>query len=363
MKKVCFFVGDISRSGGTERVTSIIANYLSTHSFEVSILSLQSGSFSFFPLENEIRIDSLFDSEGRGVDRFPETVMKLRKYIQNNKIDVLICVDTLLSLYSIPALFFLNVRNISWEHFNFRNNLGKKTRTISRYVSALFSDDIVTLTRQDMYLWRKNTILRANITQIYNPVSYELSEKTVGSGNVILAVGHLTYVKGFDLLISAWANICRIHTDWILRIVGSGEEELTLHRLCVDLNITQYVEFVPATRNIDYYYQNSSVLALTSRFEGFPMVLLEAQEYGLPIVAFDCMTGPSELIIDSSTGWLVEENNVELFSEKLSEVINMIQAEPLRHKDMVSNAKRNSKRFSKSAIGKQWIELLSAKKK
>lgn len=162
------------------------------------------------------------------------------------------------------------------------------------------------------------------------------------------------------MLIAAWAKVCKVHTDWVLRIVGSGEEALALYQLCSDFNISNSVEFVPATKHIDFYYKNASILALTSRFEGFPMVLLEAQEYGLPVVAFNCMTGPSELIIDSSTGWLVEEGNIELFSESLNSAINMIKTEPSKHKRMIDNAKRNSKRFSIDKIGPEWIDFISS---
>ena len=129
MKKICFFSGLISRSGGTERVGIMIANELANKGYEVSILSLWNDCKPFFKVDKKIKIDYLLDyKEGKLYRTYIYPILKLRKYIKEKEIDVLIDIDTLLSLYSGYAIKGTKCKLISWEHFNYYYMLKDKKR-------------------------------------------------------------------------------------------------------------------------------------------------------------------------------------------------------------------------------------------
>jgi glycosyltransferase involved in cell wall biosynthesis len=133
----------------------------------------------------------------------------------------------------------------------------------------------------------------------------------------VLAVGRLSYQKGFDLLIEAWNKVGAHEEGWKLQIVGSGEEDEKLYRLVKNLNLDSSLEFIPATKNIEQYYPKASFFVLSSRYEGYPLVLVEAMGFSLPCIAFDCKTGPREIIGNHKDGLLVETGNVTELAEQI----------------------------------------------
>ncbi len=159
---------------------------------------------------------------------------------------------------------------------------------------------------------------------IANPVPYENIENIPSlEYKTILTVGRLTHVKGFDLLITAWSKIARQVPGWKVVIVGSGEDELMLKQMAKDLHVEDSIVFAGQQKNMDTFYRQASFFCMSSRFEGLPMVLLEAQSYGLPIVAFDCDTGPAEFVLNNQNGYLCENGNIESFAEGMLNLINL----------------------------------------
>ncbi|MDH0026907.1 glycosyltransferase family 4 protein [Aeromonas caviae] len=355
---ICFFVGNINQAGGTERVTTVIANELQCRGYSVHILSLQCGDKPFFEVANNIQIGQLFSAEGRGLLRLPMTVLKLRNYLKVNQIDILIDVESMLSIYAIPAVVGLNLHHICWEHFNYNVDLGKTSRRFARKLAALFSDDVVTLTEHDRQLWLANTTCKSNITAIPNPVTTP-AHTTINphKEKLFLAVGRLTYQKGFDLLLQAWRQVVNVHPDWRLRIVGDGEDKKMLEQLRHDLNIEASTEILPKTNNIVTHYQEAAFFVMSSRFEGLPLVLIEAQAYGLPIISFDCETGPAEIVKHGETGWLCEPDSNFLLSDEMVNAANIFQT-PV-YERLSENAVLNSNRFTLDNIISLWIKLLS----
>ncbi|AOP44739.2 glycosyltransferase family 4 protein [Edwardsiella piscicida] len=359
MRNICFFVGDISRSGGTERVTSVLANFLAVNGYQVSILSLQCGQKSFFPLNSNVSVCNIFDDAGRGITRLPSVILFLRSFVKKKNIDVFINVESMLSIYSIPAFIYLRVRNICWEHFNYKIDLGKKVRRVARILAACFADDIITLTERDKKFWLDKCFCKAKVNRIYNPVPFSLaSDVDIRKKKIMLAVGRLTYQKGFDLLLKSWSIFCLKRQDWMLRIVGSGEDEEELKKTCNSLGISKFVEFYSNTNNVIEHYSISAFYVMTSRFEGFPMVLLEAQEMGLPIIAFDCDTGPSEIVIENKTGWLIDNNDVSGFSDKVEYAASVYDDDKL-YNEMVTCSIDNARKYHLDNIGKKWMRLLN----
>lgn len=358
MKRICFFIGDLNNSGGTERVSSVIASELLRRGYQIHMLSLQCGDKPFFELADGIQVSQLFSTAGRGMLRLPLAIVKLRRYLQQHQIDILIDVESMLALYALPAVIGLKVRHICWEHFNYNVDLGKTSRRLARKFAARFADDVVTLTERDKQLWLSNTTCKANITAIRNPVTISLpTEINPHKEKLFLAVGRLTYQKGFDLLLQAWALVAPKHPDWRLRIVGDGEDKAMLEQLRRELNIESSTELVPKTNNIAAHYQQAAFFVMSSRFEGLPLVLIEAQAYGLPIVSFDCDTGPAEIIKNGESGWLCEAGNVSALSDKIINAVNCFNDE-VTYKSFSASSTENRNKFSVDATNDKWSDLL-----
>ena len=358
MRKVCFLIGNLSSSGGTERVTTLIANELAKQdAYHISILSLVDGKTPFFDLNQLISIHSLYDKKISFKSNFISAVWKIRKFLQEYEIDTLIVVDTISCIFTVPALIGLKVKHICWEHFNFSNNNGLKLRDFSRKLAVKYCDYVITLTEKDKNIWVKNLKnINAHIINIPNPCPFFIQKyKQEKNKKIVLAVGRLTHVKGFDMLLEAWVEVVKIVPEWKLKIVGDGEDRLRLSDFINCNNLIDHVDLVGNTNNIDKYYESADIFCLSSRFEGFPMVLLEAQAFGLPVVAFNCDTGPAEIIENNVNGLLVESGNIIGLTNSLLELINLSN---IQYGKMSSKAVENSARYSVNSIIKQWLSII-----
>lgn len=359
MKKICFFIGNLNNAGGTERVCTIIANHLASLNYKITILNLNQGESPFFTLNKKISNHKLFDTSARGLLRFPFIIYKLRRFIKENNIEIIVNVDSILSLYTIPALKNLNIKNICWEHFNYNVTLGKKIRLLSRILASKYSDKVVVLTNRDKATWEKKTKSN-NIIKISNPItisSIEEIESIHNKEKIIIAIGRLTHQKGFDLLLQSWSKITEKHPDWKLNIIGGGEEEFNLKKIIKLENIENSVFIIPPQKNIQEYYEKASFFVLSSRFEGFGLVILEAQSNGLPVIAFNCEAGPDEIIIDNKTGWLCDNLNTLELSEKISRAIELFESNKDEYLIFSKKSIINSKNFSIENIIPYWIQL------
>lgn len=357
MKNICFLIGNLSNSGGTERVTSLIANALSAQGYAISILSLTDGRAPFFELQPAVQTYCLYSKKISFKKHFLSTTWKIRQFVRQHNIDTLVVVDSISCMFTVPALAGLNIKHICWEHFNFKNNNGVKFRDIGRKWAAKYCDYIVTLTRRDKVLWQQGLEhIDAHIVAIANPSPYtDITHTPSLKNKTVLSLGHLTDVKGFDRLLKAWAIVHKTHSDWTLRIVGDGEDEQALKNQAQMLGIDAHVDFVPATKDVEQYYKSSAFYCLSSRYEGLPMVLLEAQAFGLPIIAFDCDTGPSDLIEHDINGWLVDNGNIEALAQQLLESINLDKDSYIK---MSQKAKLSSQRFSIDSITQSWLDIV-----
>lgn len=356
MKKICFLIGNLNNSGGTERVTSLIANALAQKNFQVSILSLADGKQSFFELEPDIKTYSLYPEKISFKKNFLGAVWLIRRFVTQNQIDTLVVVDSISCVFTVPALFGLKVKHICWEHFNFKVNLGVKYRDIGRKWAAKHCDYVVTLTKRDKELWDQGIKnIKAKIIPIANPSPFEV-QKNIPSLDykTILCVGRLTHQKGFDLLITAWARIAQQVPDWKVVIVGSGEDELMLKQMAKDLAVEDSIVFAGQQKNMDTFYRQASFFCMSSRFEGLPMVLLEAQSYGLPIVAFDCDTGPAELV-NKETGFLVTNGDIIQLGDALQKTIDCTVDQ---YNKMVEQAFISSENYKLNSIISHWLKIV-----
>ena len=188
---------------------------------------------------------------------------------------------------------------------------------------------------------------------IPNPITIEQGGLSDCSSKQVIAVGRYTYQKGFDLLIRTWNIVHKKYPDWTLSIYGGGNKE-DLQPKVKELNLCSTLKLNGPVKTIKEKYQESSIFVLSSRFEGLPLVLMEAMSVGLPSVAFTCPCGPRDIIHDGEDGILCENGNIEQLA---AGICRLIEDEQLR-KEMGKKAALNIQRFSIENIMAQWDDLL-----
>lgn len=353
MKKICFFSANFENSGGTERVTSIIANRLVELGYDITIISCIGGEKSFFKLNPKIKLDRLYKSCG-GLKLNLTAAYKLRQKIKEYDFDYIIDIDTIHSSFSIPATIGLRTKVISWEHFNFYSDLGVKRRKLGRVLAGKYADRIITLTNEDREAFLENLDVKSKIDYIYNPTPYPNEKKSLCESKIAVAIGRLTAQKGFDKLLDIWKKIEGKDSEWELYIIGSGEDREKLLNQKESLNLKK-VTFIENTKNIKEYYEKASIYLMTSRFEGLPMTLIEAQSFGLAIISYDIKTGPKDIVNDSEDGYLIENDNQNGFVSKFLE----LSQDREKIQEFSQRAYENSKRFKLDNIIEKWVKILN----
>lgn len=211
------------------------------------------------------------------------------------------------------------------------------------------ADIVVTLTPGDAHEWRR----AKRVQVIPNFTVMPIEKLSDGQAKRVIAVGRLEWVKGYDRLIDAWKMVSDKHPDWHLDIFGVGTLEQDLKNQQLHLGLADRMTIHPATPNINIEYSKSSLFVGTSHFEGFPLVLLEAMQVGLPCVAFDCPFGPSAVIVDGENGFLVPDGKIEELAEKISLLIE----NPTLRDYFSKSALEKSKEFTVDKVMKQWDHL------
>lgn len=359
MLNICFVSGDMSRAGGTERVLSIIANELckDKSKYNIHILNITNESnTSYFKLNKEVKTERILQGKDINFKKEYISVVKgIRKYIKENNIDILVDVEVIASLFSIPATRFTKTKLISWEHFNFYEDNGSNLREYARRLAARFANCIITLTEQDKENYLNNLNIKGKIDYIYNPVEKVNNEACDINSKQIISVGRLTYQKGFDLLCEVANKVLKENEQWKWIILGDGEDKEKLQEKIKEYELEDRLILKGNVSNVEDYYKNSSLYVMTSRFEGLPMTLLEAKTYKLPIVSFNCLTGPAEIVKNNVNGLLISPENIEVMSDKL----NMLLKDENELREFSDNAQVDIEKFELKPIIEKWDNLLS----
>lgn len=355
---VTFINDSLAHFGGMERVASTVASGLAGRGHDVRVVALR-GDTSAYPLHPDVRFTNL-DLPAGHLDMKNKAVpfaRALRRHLQRTRPHTIVTVDTYLSVYAYPAAAGLGLRRIGWEHFNQGADFGMRTRRLSRRLAAYAGHEVVTLTAADVQRWKAAYPgARARIWHLTNPLSFAQRPANPYSPErrTVLAVGWLNPRKGFDLLLDAWAQLEPQFPDWGLRIVGVGPSEADLRAQEARLGLGR-VQWVGNTPHMEAEYLNAGVFCLSSRIEGLPMVLIESQACGVPGVAFDCPTGPAELLAPGG-GVLVENGNVGALAASLREVM----ASPHQRLALSAAAYAASTRFDPERVLDQWEAVLRA---
>lgn len=360
MKNICFTVRNIDCGGGTERVGIRLANALIGQGYNVFMVDYDSKQHKpFFECHPRLHLWTIL-SHG-GFERkmrwhFRYGAWKFRRFLKKNKIDVVIDIDIFNALWTAPAVRGLGIKWISWDHFDYNYNVSDQ-RQLALQLIKDEADALVIISKfnRDMYL-RKTDFAPAFLHQIYNPLSFELDHSVDHSGQKkVVAMGRIAPQKGFDLLLKSWLLVEKEVEDWSLEIVCGYGDYQALEAEARAMGCRRVTCSGP-TRDVEGKMSSAALFALSSRFEGFGLVLTEANACSVPAVSYDCPFGPGEIISDGVDGLLVEPENTEQFAERL---LTLMKDDALRA-EMGRLAYESSKRFAIDKIVKQWVELIES---
>ena len=349
--RICFLEGDMSRRGGTERMTALLANALSV-SHQVLVISLRfSGNGIFFDLDPAVRHQTLSPAQGKS--GMLKQILEIRHIIQTEQIDRVINVDTGMGIYGILAAKGTSAKVITWEHANFFNNWNSRIFPLLRRFAARHSDAMVVLTQRDKKNFEQNISRHVPIHVIHNPVQLHEVQYDPES-KIILSAGLLVQVKRFDRAIEVAKAVLPSRPEWTWVICGEGPERENLEQLIAQAGLQGHVLLPGSVRAMDEQYRRAAVYVMTSEMEGLPMVLLEAKSWGLPIVSFDIMTGPSDIVTDGVNGSLIPPWDILHMTQSLSALMD---DRTLRFQ-YSHNTQSDMDRFDFTRITEQWNHLL-----
>ncbi|MEN3167027.1 glycosyltransferase family 4 protein [Gluconobacter sp. OJB] len=348
-----FVIQDLKGLGGTERSACAVMNGLVRQGCDVRLVELVGASAPAFPLSPDIPLTALFDQPVKIFNSWFRIVWRLSRFLKREKIDTLVVVESTHALYGVAAAKLAGVRCVVWEHFNFNVTLGRRKRVWGRRIAARWADDVVVLTQRDTVLWREGTTVRARLTAIPNMAPPVTERLYPSESRLVLAAGRLTEQKGYDLLLRAWRIVEQdpASMGWDLLIRGDGPDRDALLQQAEGLH---RVTIAPAIGGIDADYARAALFVASSRYEGLPMVLLEALSAGVPVVAFDCETGPAEIVRDGETGLLVPPEEPEALAVALLELMRA----PERRQAMSEAARLRAAAFQEGPVMARWMELL-----
>lgn len=370
--KIVYLIAGTYNPGGMERVLANKVNWLVRHGYDVSVITTDQRSRpDCFPMDVSIHHYDLginYDETNdysflhKAVAFFNKQrhhKRRLAKLLNRMKADVAIC------MFNNDVSFAYKIQDGSRKLLEAHFSKNKKLQYGRRGLWAMADrwrtrqeehivrqyDRFVVLTHEDKNLWGN----LSNIQVIPNARTFESGRQAALEQKRVLAVGRYDTQKGFDTLLNIWAKTIHRKEGWTLDIYGDGPLRTALQSQVERLGLSESVRLLRPTGNIREAYLNSSVFVMTSRYEGLPMVLLEAQASGLPIVSFACQCGPRDIVHDGADGFLIENGNETLFAQRLD---SLMQDFTLRQR-MGAAAFRASEKFSEERIMQQWVKLFN----
>lgn len=375
--KITYIIDSLAYKGGAERIISEKMNFLAENAgYEVSVITCfqfpQENVNSYY-LSGKVRqIDLCIPIFRQYSHHYPMRVYFKWKYGHElrsrlaetvNAVAPDIVVGVSYALANVVCSMKCRAAKVIESHearpFTLSGVQYRTSSAVSSVFNALYrqmylrtvekhADVVVTLTRKDKMEWRR----ARRVVTIPNFSSMSVTRLSSCESKKVIAVGRCEWQKGYDRLIDVWKLVTAKHPDWQLHIYGDGalrgQMEDTIRREQLGS-----VAIHPFTPDISSKYAESSICVLTSRFEGFSLVLLEALRHGVPCVAYNCPFGPEDVVDDGKCGYIVEDGDMEAFADRLCFLMENINV----RKAFSAEAMEKAKTFDKETIMRQWTDL------
>ena len=355
-KKICLIIPSLN-AGGMERVMSELAIYFcSKPELEVHLVMYGIKPELFYSIPSNLIIhkpDFNFNNKLRFWFAI-KTLFFLRKKVKSISPNSILSFGEYWNNFVLIALFGLKFPVFVSDRCQPDKSLGKIHNTLRRFLYSR-SKGVVVQTKKAEEIYQK-IVPGAKLFVIGNPIREIIDNETVIKENIVLSVGRLINSKHHDELIKLFVQINI--PDWKLVIVGGDaikQQNLKrLQNLIRALNAEDRIELTGSRNDVDAFYKKSRIFAFTSSSEGFPNVIGEAMSAGLPVIAFDCIAGPSEMIINGDNGFLVPVMDFMEFKYKLIQLMN----NELLINMMGLKAQQTIKEFAPSLIGEKYFNSI-----
>jgi glycosyltransferase involved in cell wall biosynthesis len=351
-----FMLGAASNEGGIARVTSIIANHLEqTKNYEIHIISYFSTTNEGYGWSRKLNYHTLFKDKKPLKKRIINGSLKLHKLLKQNKISILVSCGALFGPLGVLATCLNNTKHVYWDHSNFFQDGDHNFELQGKKITAKFAHAVVPLTKTDKINYESFSKAK-QITQIYNPVDDNLfnSPKVYNKNSQkIISIGRLGNQKNFLGLVEVAKVVLDLKPEWEWHIFGKGDQKPQIQNKINDLGLQGKLFLKGHHSSIYDAYPDYALLVMTSKYEGFPMSLLEGMAKGLPLISYDIPTGPNEIIKEGKNGFLIPFEDKEEMAKK---IISLIENSILRE-NMSENQKVLVNEFKLNKIIEEWESL------
>lgn len=356
-----FFVINTLQGGGAERVLSTLALDFHKRNVAVNIICLNYAK-SVYRLPDDLKITYLVNRKAHTkIFRLYYAVViffKLSYLLYVQKPSCVVSFMTTANLWAGLSSMLTNTNFIVSERTTPEHTIKKQNFLLKKFSEIIYRHALAVVLPakgiEDCLRKYKGFEDLNNCKIINNPVGLlgNLSGKKVNERKFILGVGRLSYEKGFDQLIEAFANLKIRGID--LLIAGTGQEYEALEQQIRKLKLEKCVKLIGSKDNLQDYYDQAELFVLPSRNEGYPNALIEAMSLGCPCVAMDCEFGPSEIIRHQKNGLLVQDNNIKELSAAIYKILNS----PILKNKLATNARQINTTNSLKNISSQWQKLI-----
>lgn len=359
MKNICIFGCDF-QSGGATSVAVKMANELSRYHNVYFLAAADSDSTLWGKehISSEVKYHNFGLANERILKLRLKTAPLFRKFVKENDIDIVFSIGYYAAFFIAPLLSGKSrCKYVYCEHGAPANQMSDKKATIMRKINVHAYDMTVALTKRSERDFVSLIGARADrVTTIPNWInSDDISEDAVYNkdSKKLLTIGRISDEKGFDMLVDIARVVLSRHTDWQWHIMGDGPDREKIEKMISEAGLSDKIILLGNVAGATAYFDQYSVVCLTSYREGLPLVLLEAKAKKLPCVSFDVVTGPSEIIRDGVNGYLIPCYDKEMYANKLCSLIESRE----KRERFSENAMLDLERFEKGNIMKLWLSL------
>ena len=352
--RIALLLYDVSLTGGAERVAINLASEICKY-HEVTLISVFNEKKYSSPSFNTVTI---LDTNCSITRRFAKISKRIRDVLKEKSIDIVIAISAGVVTLALAGSLGLSTRVVYAEHSNLENKTYGLKHQLRQRIGARLSDKVVVLTERDCNNFC-STYGTKNEKVIVIPNWYEGGVAKTSEYNLeskkIISVGRLEYVKGYDYLVEVASKLKERHSDWVWDIYGDGSLRQELSKEIAHRGLEDFVFLRGTVNNLSDLYSEYAFLVMTSRYEGLPMALLEAKASGLPIVSFDCPTGPSEIVADGINGFIVDVGDVDKMCVAIDELISNKGKREL----FSNNARIGLELYEKERVLGEWLSLFN----